>query len=154
MSDVTPPVARTQMLIRRPASVVFDAFVDPAVTSRFWFSRGSARLTPGARVTWYWDMYGVSAQVDVVALEADTRLLITWPTPVEWLFRPMGDDATLVTIAASGFAGTPDEQVSSALDSMGGFTFLLAGCKAWLEHGLALNLVRDHNPDHLVSGSR
>jgi uncharacterized protein YndB with AHSA1/START domain len=44
---------------------MFQAFVDPAITRRFWFTRGSGRLVPGARVTWHWDMYGVSAQVNV-----------------------------------------------------------------------------------------
>lgn len=40
-----------------------------------------------------------------------------------------------------------DEIVAQALDSMGGFTFVLAGLKAFLEHGIVLNLVADHNPD-------
>lgn len=152
MSDITPPVARTQMLVRRSASEVYEAFIDPAITSRFWFSRGSAALTPGAHVVWHWDMYGASAQVEVVTLEPGRRILVKWPTPVEWLFEPRGEDATQVTITASGFTGSADEQVSAALDSMGGFTFVLAGCKAWLEHAVQLNLVLDHNPDHHVAG--
>lgn len=151
--ELAPPVARTQMLIRRPASDVFRAFIDPAETSRFWFSRGSAPLTAGARVIWSWDTYGASAEVDVVDIQRDARILVHWPTPVEWVFSPRGEDATLVTITASGFNGTADEQVSRAIDSMGGFSFVLAGCKAWLEHGIRLNLVPDHNPDHHVSTS-
>ena len=66
---------------------------------------------------------------------------------VEWVFAPRGDSATLVTITASGFGGTDDEKVARAIDSMGGFSLLLAGCKAFLEHGVTLNLVGDHNPD-------
>ena len=146
MSLQRPPVVRAQMLIRRPAAAVFEAFVDPAVTSRFWFTRGSGRLEPGATVTWHWDMYGASAQVAVKAVEPNRRILVEWPSPVEWVFASRGD-ATLVVITASGFAGTDDEQVAAALDSMGGFSFLLAGCKAYLEHGVELNLVRDHHPD-------
>ncbi len=38
------------MLIRRPAAPVFEAFADPAVTARFWFSEGSGQLAPDARV--------------------------------------------------------------------------------------------------------
>ena len=34
------PVAGTEMLIRRPVAVVFDAFIDPAVTTR-WTTRVS-----------------------------------------------------------------------------------------------------------------
>jgi uncharacterized protein YndB with AHSA1/START domain len=145
-----PPVARTQMLIRRPVNEVFRAFVDPAITTRFWFTRGSGSLVHGKSVTWYWDMYGVSADVQVVTLVENERILIHWPKPVEWQFGLRGDNATLVTITASGFTGTDDEQVVSAIDSMGGFSFTLAACKAWLEHGVPLNVVLDHDPDHHV----
>jgi len=152
MEPHSDPAARTQMLIRRPVADVFEAFVDPAITSRFWFSRGSSRLTEGEVVTWHWDMYGVSATVAVKAVEHNRRILIGWPTPVEWVFTPRGDDATLVSITASGFVGSGDEKVARAIDSMGGFSFLLAGCKAFLEHGIMLNLVADHHPDAHVKG--
>lgn len=146
------PVARAQMLIRRPVAEVFEAFVDPAVTSRFWFTRGSGRLKAGESVTWHWDMYGASAVVAVRAVEANRRILIEWPTPVEWTFSPRGAGATLVVITASGFTGGADEKVARAIDSMGGFSLALAGCKAFLEHGLDLNLVADHNPDAHARG--
>jgi uncharacterized protein YndB with AHSA1/START domain len=38
------------MLIRRPVAEVFDAFVDPKITSKFWFTKGSGKLEPGKRV--------------------------------------------------------------------------------------------------------
>jgi len=146
------PQARAEMLIRRPVATVFEAFVDPAITSRFWFSRGSGKLAQGSVVRWYWDMYGVSADVTVKLVERDRRILIEWPTPVEWAFTPRGDDTTFVRVTASGSTGNDDEKVAKALDSMGGFSLLLAGCKAFLEHGIELNLVRDHHPDALVDG--
>ena len=65
MSLREAPVARTHMLIRRPVGLVLVGFVDPAVTSRFWFSRGSARLDQAAAVTWHWDMYRAEAHVTV-----------------------------------------------------------------------------------------
>ena len=148
--NITPPVARTAMLIRRPVREVFLSFVDPLVTANFWFTRGSDLLRQGESVKWHWDMYGVSVDVSVIALEENQRILIHWPTPVEWQFSPRGDNATMVTIVASGFTGTDDEQVARAIDSMGGFSFALAACKAWLEHSIHLNLVLDHNPDHHV----
>lgn len=120
MTLSTEPIARAQMLIRRPVSEVFEAFVDPALTSRFWFTRGSGRLEPGASVNWHWEMYGVGADVVVRALEPGRRILIEWPNPVEWVFSPRGDDATFVTITESGFTGTVDEKVALAIDSMGG----------------------------------
>ena len=146
MSSSNAPIAVTTMLIRRPVAEVFESFIDPAITSRFWFSRGSGMLRPGALLTWYWDTYDVSAQVVVETVEQDRRIVIRWPSPVEWEFEARGEGETFVRITASGFEGTNEEQVSQALDSMGGFSFLLAGCKAYLEHGIELHLVRDHHP--------
>ena len=154
MSLQSAPTACTHMLIRRPVAVVFEAFMDPAITSRFWFSRGSARLEKGSTVTWHWDMYDVSADVSVLEIEQESRIVIGWPTPVEWQFQPKGEGATLVTITASGFEGDDDTRVTQAIDSMGGFSFVLAGCKAWLEHGIALNLVADHSGDAPASPPR
>ncbi len=146
------PIVRAEMLIRKSAAEVFNAFVDPAVTSRFWFTRGNGRLEQGANVKWYWDMYGVSVDVEVKAIEVNRRILIEWPTPVEWVFTPRPDGTTYVSIVASGFAGSDDEKVAQAIDSMGGFSLALAGCKAFLEHGVELNLVADHRPDAHVRG--
>ena len=152
MTLTTPPIARATMLIRRPIKEVFNAFVDPDVTTKFWFSRSSGRLFPGETVTWYWHHYGVSCDVLVKALETNKRIAIEWPTPVEWIFTPRGDDATFVSIAASGFTGTDDEQVAQALDSTEGFNLVISACKVFLEHGIVSRLVTDKNPDGGGSG--
>lgn len=147
------PVARATMLIRRPAAEVYDAFVDPAITTRFWFSRSTGPLVPGATVTWHWDDYGVSGEVQVAALEPGRRIAIEWPTPVEFHFTPRGDAATFLAITASGFEGDDDEKVAQALDSTEGFNLVVAACKAWLEHGIDLRLVADKDPDAHVGPS-
>ena len=156
-SPIQPPVARAQMLIRSPAAEVFRAFVDPAVTTRFWFSKSSGRLEAGRQVCWEWEMYGVSTQVEVKEIEENRRIRVEWdgpehPTSIEWSFEPRGDDCTFVTVRNWGFHGDADAQVAAAIDSMGGFSLLLAGAKAFLEHGIELKLVEDHAPDALVQG--
>jgi uncharacterized protein YndB with AHSA1/START domain len=93
----------------------------------------------------------------VKVVEPATRILIEWnapdnPTFVEWTFEPKGADRTFVTIKNWGFRGDPDTVVSEALNSTGGFSFVLASLKALLEHGIELNLVVDHAPDALVAG--
>lgn len=143
----TTPVARAAMLIRRPVDEVFNAFVDPAVTTRFWFNRSSGRLALGETVTWYWDHYGASGEVRVTAMEVNRRIAIEWPTPVEWVFTPRNDGTTFVTITASGFEGTDDEKVAQALDSTEGFNLVIVACKALLEHGIELGLIADKQPD-------
>ncbi len=145
------PVVKAGMLIRKPAPEVYEAFIDPAITSQFWFSKGSARLDADQPVRWDWEWYGVSATVRVVALDPNRYISIEWPgqngqATVEWRFTPMQNDTTYVQITNMGFTGDGDQVVAEALDSMGGFSFLLAGCKAFLEHGIRLNLVPDHVP--------
>lgn len=143
------PVVRAQMLIRRPVEEVFEAFVNPAVTTRFWFTRSSGQPEPGKTVNWAWEMYGVSADVRVRAVEPNKRILIEWddpPTSVEWTFTARPDGTTLVVITNEGFSGEDEAVVAQAIDSMGGFTLVLAGAKALLEHGIELRLVGDHNP--------
>jgi uncharacterized protein YndB with AHSA1/START domain len=142
------------MLIRRPVAEVFEAFVDPAVTAKFWFSRGSARLAPGKQVEWHWDMYGFSVPVTVKAIEPNQRILVEWPgdgrpAAIEWTFTARPDGTTFVSIANSGFDGDADAMVGQAIASTEGFTFVLAGLKALLEHRVRLNLVPDRHPDGL-----
>jgi uncharacterized protein YndB with AHSA1/START domain len=147
------PVASAAMLIRRPVAEVFEAFANPAVTTRFWFSHGSARLEPGARVRWEWEMYGAGSVVVVKAIEPGRRILIDWDEPateVEWLFEPRGGDRTWVTVENRGFHGTDEEKVARALDSTGGFALVLAGAKIWLEHGIEPGFVLGRHPDAVV----
>src|SRR5262245_56242565 len=101
------PKTDTGMLIRRPAAEVFEAFVDPDVTTKFWFTKGSGRLEAGKQVQWEWEMYGISVPVTVKAVEPHRRIVIEWPgygglTTVEWTFAPH-DDGTFVGITESGF---------------------------------------------------
>ena len=122
---MTATVASAGMLIRRPVSEVFEAFVDPATTARFWFSDGSGRLEPDARLRWNWAMYGAGTDVVVKAMEPGRRILIDWdvdsePTEVEWTFAARGEE-TWVEVFNRGFPGAPEEQVVKALDSTGGF---------------------------------
>ncbi len=149
-----PPAAKAEMLVRRPVTEVFAAFVDPAITSKFWFTKGSGRFEPGARVRWEWEMYGVSADVDVLEVEPERRILVSWPgehgpTTIEWRFTPL-EDGTFVSIVNSGFGGDADQMVNEAVGSTEGFTLVLAGLKAFLEHGVRLNLVADRFPAGLA----
>jgi len=43
--------------------------------------------------------------------------------------------------------------VNAAIDSMGGFSLVLAGLKTFLEHGVELNLTADRNPDGHFAGT-
>jgi uncharacterized protein YndB with AHSA1/START domain len=139
------------MLIRKPVAEVFEAFVNPDLTTKFWFTKGSGRLDVGRTVQWEWEMYGISIPVTASAIEPPRRIVIEWPgygnpTTVEWTFEPYEGESTFVRISETGFAGDGDALVKQVTMSTQGFTLVLAGAKAFLEHRLRLNLVADRFP--------
>ena len=145
------PIARTGMLIRKPVAEVFAAFIDPAITTQFWFTKSSGRLEAGKQVQWEWEMYDISISVIAKAVEPNQRIVIEWPgesspTTVEWKFAPQADGTTFVSITETGFTGGGDELVKQVANSTQGFSLVLAGLKALLEHGVRLNLVADRYP--------
>jgi uncharacterized protein YndB with AHSA1/START domain len=91
--------------------------------------------------------------VNVKAVEANKRILIEWLSyggalgTVEWVFTPRADNTTFVSITNTGFSGDKDEIIKQAVESTEGFTLVLAGLKALLEHNITLNLVPDRFPD-------
>jgi uncharacterized protein YndB with AHSA1/START domain len=127
---VKSPSAQTGMLIRRASHDVFEALADPSITTRFWYTKSSGRMEGGAELAW--EGYDPAH-----------------PTTVEFLFVPYEDDATYVRITETGFRGDGDTQVSRALDSTGGFTFLLSSLKAALEHDITLKVTLDAHPPNL-----
>ena len=145
------PVAKAEMQIRKPVADVFEAFIDPTITSKFWFTKGSARLEVGKQVQWDWEMYKFSVQVNVLEIEPNRRILVDWsaygaPSTIEWTFTSLPDDTTFVSVINRGFNGEGEEVVNQAISATEGFSFVLAGAKAYLEHGIELNLVRDRFP--------
>ena len=149
------PIATTGMLIRRSAEDVFDAFVNPEVTTKFWFTRSDGPLVAGNTVTWQWERYGLSIRATAKTVERPRRLVVEWsahvlPTTIEWTFTPTAD-GTFVEIANRGFSGSGDERVKQAIDSAQGFSFVLAGLKAVLEHGINLNLISDRYPEGVTA---
>ena len=140
----------SQMLIRKPVCEVFEAFVEPEITSKFWFTKSSGRIELGKKIRWEWEMYGVSDELIVVELESNKRIQAKWendPTVVEWRFEPRSEDATLVRIVNWGFPDDSETSIPMMVDAKGGYTLVLAGLKAWLEHGIELNLIADQFPD-------
>ena len=146
--------AKAELLIRRPVAEVFEAFVNPEITTKFWFTRSSGRLEAGKQVRWDWEMFDASSQVTVKAIEKNRRILIEWsgydmPTRVEWIFTPRADNTTFVSITNTGFSGDGDEVAKQAIGSTEGFTLVLCGLKALLEHNVNLNLIADRFPEGL-----
>jgi uncharacterized protein YndB with AHSA1/START domain len=143
------PTAEAGMLIRRPVAEVFEAIVEPGITTKFWFTHSSGRLDEGKPVEWEWRMYGVSTKVEVNEIVPNEKIVMRWsdpPTTVVWTFTEMPGNTTFLEVHNFGFAGSGDEQVNQAVGSTGGFSLVLTGAKAWLEQGLRLGLIGDRHP--------
>jgi uncharacterized protein YndB with AHSA1/START domain len=147
------PSVNVGMLVRRAPHDVFEALADPSVTTRFWYTKSTGRMTEGAELTWEWEMYRVSGRVWVQEVQPGRRIRFTWdgydpahPTMVEFQFIPYENTATYLRITETGFTGDADTQVSRALESTAGFTFLLSSLKAALEHDIILQVTADAHP--------
>ena len=141
--------AEAQMMIRKPVAEVFEAFIDPALTKHFWFTKGSDRLEKGKNITWEWEMYNLSTKVFVKEILPNKKISIDWDEPatsVDFNFKILSNGHTFVTIKHYGFSKTGDELIKAIKDSIGGFTIVLDGLKAFMEHQINLNLIADKFP--------
>jgi len=149
MENKYTPIVETQMLIRKPVSEVFQAFTDPQITTKFWFTKSSGNLEKGKKVKWEWEMYNVSAEVEVKEIVPDKLISIEWGEPstiVDFEFTVVNEASTYVIIKNYGFHQTGDELIEAIKNNTGGFTTVLDGLKAYLEHSIELNLVGDKFP--------
>jgi uncharacterized protein YndB with AHSA1/START domain len=145
------PIARTGMLIRKPVAEVFEALVNPEMTTKFWFTKSSGRLELGKEAQWDWEMYDVSVRLTPKVIQPNKRIVIEWPgysgpTTVELTFTPYNDGATFVKVTEAGFTGDADALMEYVADSTQGFSLMLAGLKALLEYDVRLNLTADRYP--------
>jgi len=143
------PTVETQMLIRKPVQEVFQAFIDPKITINFWFTKSSGPLEVGKTVRWEWEMYEVSSNVHVKEIIQNKKISVEWddpPTTVDFEFDAVTDDSTYVIIKNYGFNQSGEDLIEQIKDNTGGFTTVLDGLKAYLEHGIQLNLVADKFP--------
>ena len=155
MADNNLKYSEAQMLIRRSVSEVFQAFIDPELTKHFWFTKGSDKLEVGKMITWKWEMYNFSTKVVAKEILKNKKISIEWfntepPTTVDFDFKTLSDGSTFVTIKHYGFNKTGDELLEVIKDSTGGFTIVLAGLKAFLEHNIDLNLILDKFPREIA----
>lgn len=154
MAMETKYFAKAEMLIRKPIELVFQAFINPEITTKFWFTKSSGKLEEGKETEWTWEMYNHSIVVNTRSVELNKKIVIEWGnedeiSTVEWTFKNLGEVGTFVSIVNIGFDGETEKIISQIRDSTEGFTLVLAGLKAYLEHNIQLNLVLDRFPKEL-----
>ena len=144
--------AKSRIRIRRTPAEVFAAFADAEKMSKFWFVRRDRGLAEGEKSTWFLgagpDAY--SFDVHVKELREAERIVIDWQGPdgnytqVVWEFEAVDDGDTILTIEETGFTGDSEAIVAQVVDSTCGFNQVIVAAKAFIEHGVELNVVKDH----------
>jgi uncharacterized protein YndB with AHSA1/START domain len=92
MTPDTQNFAKAEMLIRKPAEVVFNAIINPEVTTKFWFTGSSGRMDENKKIEWVWEMYQVSLSVIIQPIDPGKKIIMDWGrsgemTRVEWSFK-------------------------------------------------------------------
>jgi len=139
---------QAQMLIRKPSQEVFEAFINPEITTNFWFTKSTGKLEEGETTIWEWEMYNAKSEVRVLQIIPNQLIKTEWglfSNNVDYEFKEM-EKGTLVIIKSYGYSETGDALISVINDNTGGFTTVLDGCKAYLEHGINLRLIEDKFP--------
>ncbi|WP_210149437.1 SRPBCC family protein [Chryseobacterium scophthalmum] len=139
---------QAQMLIRKPIQEVFEAFINPEITTNFWFTKSTGKLEEGETIIWEWEMYNAKSEVKVLQIIPNQLIKTEWglfSNNVDYEFKEM-EKGTLVIIKSYGYSEKGDELLSVINDNTGGFTTVLDGCKAYLEHGINLRLIEDKFP--------
>lgn len=106
------PVVGAQMLIRKPVEDVFEAMVNPGITSKFWFTKSSGWVESGKTLEWEWGQFGVKDTVDILEVKPNKYISLNWSigelaTIVEISFEEHSDQSTLVKVRGEDF-GKPN----------------------------------------------
>ena len=91
MNQEKQQFAEAGMLIRKPVEQVFEAFINPEITTNFWFSKSTGRLDENREVIWTWESYNHSVPVFIQSITPNEKIIIQWgnydeKTNVEWTF--------------------------------------------------------------------
>jgi uncharacterized protein YndB with AHSA1/START domain len=151
-NKVIQPAAKAEMLICKPVSEVFEAMVNPEITSKFWFTKSCGRLETGKNIEWEWGVYDFKISIYVNLIKQNNFISFTWsgtgkPTTVEITFIPKGASATFVSIVERGLDQSDEKVLQFLVGNTEGWAFVLSALKALLEHNIILKVVADRHPD-------
>lgn len=141
---------RVEDTIARPLAEVREAIVDPRHMAQYFLSRGSGRMTSGAKLEWEWSDVGATLSIHVRQVE-DDRITFLWsatgtPTLVTLALAADGA-ATKITATEEPFE-LSEEAAARAIGQTQGWTDFCCCLKAYLQHGIDLR--RGRKADHVA----
>ncbi len=132
----------TKMQIRKPASEVFEAIIDPEKIGNYWFSSSSERWEQGKEITLRYDEYEVEGIIHVLEIQESKKIVFSWgeesgeETIVTITLKELDSASTVIEVIESGLSLNDPEIVSRMLGQKEGWVFTLTCLKAYLEHGV------------------
>jgi hypothetical protein len=55
-----------------------SALRDPEHTTKFWYTKSTGKMVPGAKLHWDWEMYGASSEVTVDQVDEHRSITFSW----------------------------------------------------------------------------
>lgn len=131
----------TKFKILKPASEVFEAFVDPAKISNFWFSSSSERWEEGKTITLKYEEYNAELEIDIKEIEKNKKIVFQWGANGEGhtitiALNELDANSTIIEVLEKGFNESDDDYVNQLIDNKEGWVFMLTSLKAYLEFGI------------------
>ena len=131
----------TKFKLLKPASEVFEAFVDPAKIGNFWFSSSSERWEQGKTVTLNYDEYDAEVDIEVMEVDKNKKIVFQWGANGEGhivtiSLKELDNSTTLIEVTEEGFKEDDDALISQLIDNKEGWVYMLTCLKGYLEFGV------------------
>jgi uncharacterized protein YndB with AHSA1/START domain len=134
---------KAALQIAKPASVIFEAVVNPEHMKNYFISKSSGRMEEGKTLVWQFPEFEFEAPVRVGKIEQDKYISFAWDgddgkeLSVEITLTPQPDHSTVVRISEKGMENT-EAGIAWLVGNTEGWANFLACMKAWLEYGIHL----------------
>ena len=131
----------TKMKILKPASEVFEAFVDPTKIGNFWFSSSSERWQKGKTITLEYKEYNAIVEIEVLEIIDYKKIVYQWGELgeehiVTISLTELDDLSTLVEVNEEGFKEDDPDFLNQLIGNKEGWVFMLTCLKGYLEFGV------------------
>ena len=134
---------KAALQVRKPASVIFDAIIDPEKMKNYFISSGSDKMEEGKTIIWRFPEFDFDAPINVGKVEKDRYISFSWEgsegkeLTVEILLEPQADNSTVIRIIEKSMENNP-EGIEWLGRNTEGWANFLACIKAYLEYGINL----------------
>ncbi len=134
---------KAALQVRKPASVIFDAIIDPEKMKNYFISSGSDKMEEGKTIIWRFPEFDFDAPINVGKVEKDRYISFSWEGSegkeliVEILLEPQADNSTVIRIIEKSMENNP-EGIEWLGRNTEGWANFLACIKAYLEYGINL----------------